>query len=530
MGHLQPERRAQGLGTNDQSNETEAASVHPTAEAVQHLQEGPAMPDNPAQDAQDTPGLDPKDSAAFRDLAHELLDACLDHLDAAREGPWQPVSEEVRASLMPPLPVDGIGEAATGEALSAMLPHGTGNTHPGFFGWVHGTGTHAGLLGEMTAAAMNANLGGRDHGAIYVERAVIGWARQIFGFPDEASGVLTNGTSQATVIALAAARLAIVGPDIRKEGIGGIPRLTAYCASGAHNAIVKAVELLGHGSDSLRRIALGADGAMDVAALQTAIASDRAAGHTPFAIVGTAGSVDTGSFDDLNALADIAAAEGLWLHVDGAFGAWARIAGDPWQALTGGIERAHSLAFDFHKWMYVQYDCGAVLIRDEAAHRAAFAARPSYLEAQDAGLGGGEPWFCDYGIDLSRGFRALKVWSTLRAYGLDRLGDAIAANCRQAAHMGALVEAAPNLALAAPVRLNLCCFGVVRPDLSPEEFDNLHRKIAIRLQLDGTAVFSTTILNGRTVLRAAIVNHRTRFDDVERAVEGVLRASREIVG
>lgn len=488
---------------------------------------GPAMTDRPAQDGPDPEGLDPQDGPAFRARAHTLLDACLDHLDAARERPWQPVSDPVREALMPPLPHTGIGEEATARALAAMLPHGTGNTHPGFFGWVQGTGTHMGLLGEMTAAAINANLGGRDHGAIYVERAVIGWAKQIFGFPDEASGVLTTGTSQATVIALSAARLAIAGPEIRKHGIAGVPRLMAYCAAGAHNAMLKAVELLGHGSDSLRRIPLGTDGAMDLAALKAAIAADREAGHTPFAVIGTAGSVDTGAFDDLNALADIVAAERLWLHVDGAFGAWARIAGDPWQELTTGIERADSLAFDFHKWMYVQYDCGAVLIRDETIHRAAFAARPSYLEAQDAGLGGGEPWFCDYGIDLSRGFRALKVWSTLRAYGLDRLGDAIAANCRQAALMAALVEAAPELTLAAPVRLNLCCFRVIRPDLAPEEADALHRRIAIHLQLDGTAVFSTTTLNGRTVLRAAIVNHRTRREDVERAVEGVLRAASE---
>ncbi|MEM8957591.1 MAG: pyridoxal-dependent decarboxylase [Pseudomonadota bacterium] len=471
--------------------------------------------------APDHEGLDPTDRDAFRAQAHALLEACLDHLEAARERPWRPVSEEVREALMPPLPRSGIGEDATAKALAALLPHGTGNTHPGFFGWVHGTGTHAGLLAEMAAAAINANLGGRDHGANYVERAVIGWAKEIFGFPETGSGVLTTGTSQATVIALAAARLAIAGPGTRKEGITGGPGLTAYCAAGAHNAMLKAVELLGHGSDSLRRIPLGADGAMDLTALRAAIAEDRAAGHSPFAVIGTAGSVDTGTFDDFNALADLVAAEGLWLHVDGAFGAWARIAGDPWRGLAAGIERAHSLAFDFHKWMYVQYDCGAVLIRDEAAHRAAFAARPSYLEAQDAGLGGGEPWFCDYGIDLSRGFRALKVWSTLRAYGLDRLGNAIAANCRHAAHMGALVEAAPELALAAPVCLNLCCFRVVRPDLSPEEADTLHRRIAIRLQEQGTCVFSTTTLQGRTALRAAIVNHRTRLADVERAVEGV---------
>jgi glutamate/tyrosine decarboxylase-like PLP-dependent enzyme len=218
----------------------------------------------------------------------------------------------------------------------------------------------------------------------------------------------------------------------------------------------------------------------------------------------------------------LCAREGLWLHVDGAFGCWARIADHPWRDLARGLERADSLAFDFHKWMYVQYDCGAVLIRHGDAHRAAFAMRPDYLEGQVEGLGGGDPWYCDYGIELSRSFRALKVWSCLRAYGLDRLARKISDNCRQAARMARLVEGADELELGAPVALNVCCFRCVPRGV--ENLDALNRQIATRLQLDGKVVFSTTRLNGRTFLRAAIVNHRTRDEDIDLAIAAVREA------
>jgi glutamate/tyrosine decarboxylase-like PLP-dependent enzyme len=214
----------------------------------------------------------------------------------------------------------------------------------------------------------------------------------------------------------------------------------------------------------------------------------------------------------------------LWLHVDGTFGCWARIADQPWRDLVRGIERADSLAFDFHKWMYVQYDCGAVLIRHGNAHRAAFAMRPHYLEGQEDALGGGDPWYCDYGIELSRGFRALRVWSCLRAYGLDRPARKISDNCRQAARMAALVEAAEELELGAPVVLNVCCFRYAPKNADAERQDMLNRQLAARLQLEGKVVFSTTKLNGRMFLRAAIVNHRTRDEDVDLAIAAVRAA------
>jgi len=474
-----------------------------------------------AQDP-DEGGLDPENWEDFRAAAHALLDRCIDRLAAGRATPWQPVPEKIvrRYALDPDGP--GRGETAAAVRLAdEILPHGTGNTHPRFFGWVHGTGLATGVLSEMVAATMNANCGGRDHGAIHVERAVIDWTRRVMGFPDGASGVLVTGTSQATVIALAAARVAALGPESRAAGTRGAP-LVAYAGAGVHNAAVKAMELLGLGHDALRRIPEDARG-LSAGALATAVARDRAAGLHPFAVIATAGSVDLGRFDDLAALADLASDLGLWLHVDGAFGAWTRLADPPWRALSDGIGRADSLACDFHKWMYVPYDCGIVLIRDAERHRAAFAARPAYLAAQQAGLGGGEPWFCDYGIDLSRGNRALKVWTAIEAYGPDRLGAAITRNCALAARMGAAVAARPGMRLAAPVVSCLCVF-TADAGRDPAAQSALNARIATELQLSGEAVFSTTVIDGVTCLRAAITNHRTTAEDVDAAIAAVARA------
>lgn len=471
--------------------------------------------------------LDPGDWHAFRHQLHQLVDGCVDHLEAVRERPWRPFDEPAREAVALGDARQGRGLAATAEALlSTIMPHHSGNTHPRFFGWVQGTGTMAGLMAELVAATMNSNCGGRDHGAIHVEREVIRWCAGCFDLPATASGVLTTGTSQATVIALAAARLQALGADSRKQGLRGGPQLTLYAAQGVHNAIVKAVELLGIGSDALRCIPVDpVSGGLDLERLAAAIERDRTAGLLPFCVVGTAGSVDRGSFDRLDLIGDLCAAEGLWFHVDGAFGAWARLAEPPWRDLVRGIDRADSLALDFHKWMFVQYDCGLILLRDEAKHRAAFAARPAYLAPQSAGLGGGEPWYCDYGTDLSRSFRALKVWATLRAYGTTQLGAAITSNCRLAAAMGRLVEATPGLALLARVHSNVCCFSVT--DEAGLDLGAVNTRIVQRLQLAGSVVFSTTNIAGRTAIRAAITNHRTTPEDIRFAIEAVVLAHAE---
>jgi glutamate/tyrosine decarboxylase-like PLP-dependent enzyme len=267
-------------------------------------------------------------------------------------------------------------------------------------------------------------------------------------------------------------------------------------------------------------------GRMDTAALERAIAADAAAGLRPFCVVGTAGSVNTGAVDDLAAVARVCRERGLWMHVDGAFGALAVLAPEEAPKLAG-IERADSLAFDFHKWLHVPYDVGCALVRDERAHRDAFSLRHDYLAAAERGLAGGNPWYCEYGPEQSRGFRALKVWFTLLTYGLDRLGAAIARNCAQARYLGERAAAEPELELMAPVALNIACFRYRGAGLPPAALDRLNAEIVADLHEQGIAAPSTTRVGGALVIRACLCNHRTERSDLDALLDAVLRLGRE---
>jgi aromatic-L-amino-acid/L-tryptophan decarboxylase len=254
-----------------------------------------------------------------------------------------------------------------------VAPYGVGNRHPRFFGWVHGGGTAIGMLAEMLAAGVNANCGGRDHAPIDVERQVVRWAAEMLGLPQEASGLVLSGTSMANFVAVLAARRAVLGPVVREDGVGGA-RLTAYASKGAHMCVARALDMAGLGSASLRLIACDDAGGIKVPDLAGRLATDRAAGMKPFLVVGTAGSVDIGAIDDLAGLAGVCRDSGLWFHVDAAFGAMAMLS-PRLRHLLRGIERADSVAFDFHKWMQVPYDAGCIVVRDQAALRATFARR-----------------------------------------------------------------------------------------------------------------------------------------------------------
>jgi aromatic-L-amino-acid decarboxylase len=465
-------------------------------------------------------GLDPADWPAFRTEAHALLDAALDKMQQAREGRvWTPLPDTMKAAFDQPLPETGLPPEALSAALASLLPYGAGNTHPRFFGWVHGSGTPQNILAEIAASAINANAGGRDHGAIYVERQVIRWCRDLFGFPETASGLIVSGTSLATIVALKVARDARLSFASRKAGVG-TSRLVGYASAEAHACNPRAFDLLGLGADALRRIPVNAAFEMDPESLRRAIAADLAGGLQPFVIIATAGTVNTGATDPLAELAAIAAETGLWLHVDGAFGALGRLA-PSLAPRFDAISRADSVAFDFHKWMHVNYDAGCVLVRDEALHRRAFSDRPDYLKGHTRGLAAGNPWPVEYGPELSRGFRALKVWSQIAGFGTRRLGEAIEANCRQAAWLAGQVAADPRLELMAPVTLNICCFRYRADGLSEAELDALNDEIVIRLQETGLAAPSTTRLHGHLAIRVNLTNHRTRLDDLSRLLEGV---------
>jgi glutamate/tyrosine decarboxylase-like PLP-dependent enzyme len=472
------------------------------------------------------PSLDPEDWPAVRAQAHRMLDDMLDHVQAIAEGPvWRPPPAAVRQRFRAALPRAPQGlEAAHETFRQDVLPYGVGNGHPRFFGWVHGAGNVAGMLAELLAAGLNANLGGRDHIPVEVERQVARWMAELFGFPAGASGLFVAGASMANFIAVLTARAQALGQEVRRQGVGRAgARLVAYASAAAHGCLPKAMDMAGLGSDALRMVAIDAEGRMDLAALAEAIAQDRAAGLQPFLLVGTAGSVDTGAIDDLSALADLAAREGLWLHVDGAFGALARLSPEL-APLLDGIERADSIAFDFHKWGQAPYDAGFVLVRDSERHQAAFASSAAYLRREAEGLAAGAPWPCDFGPDLSRGFRALKVWFAFMTYGADAIGASILNTCRLAAYLAARIDAEPELERLAPVPLNIVCFRY----RAGAGGDALNRRIVTELQLSGLAAPSTTTLDGRLAIRAAIVNHRTQAADIDLLLAETLRLGRAL--
>jgi glutamate/tyrosine decarboxylase-like PLP-dependent enzyme len=477
------------------------------------------MTDSPPRRPDPHHTLDPADWGATRALGHRMLDDMLDWLERARERPvWEHMPADKRAELRAPLPAQGAElEQLYADFQRLVLPYGAGNDHPRFFGWVNGGGTAAGILAELLVAVFNPNCGGRDHAAIEVERQVVAWAAQAVGFPPEAGGVLITGSSMANMVALLTARRAALGPDVRAHGVDGAG-LRAYCSVAAHGCIPRAMDMAGLGTDALRLIPTGADHSMDLAALTQAIAADKAAGLHPFLIVGTAGAVDTGAFDDLAAIATIAAREKIWFHVDGAFGATAAFSAR-YRHLLAGVERADSLAFDFHKWAQVPYDCGCVLMRDRALLLGTFAQSLAYLEGAERGIAGNPPWPRDLGPDLSREFRALKVWFTLRAYGAEGIGRVVETGCDVAQHMAARISREPALELLAPVPLNIVCFRVAR---GAADLNQFNKDLVADLQESGIAAPSTTTIDGKLAIRAGVFNHRSTREDADALVDGIL--------
>jgi len=467
-------------------------------------------------------------------VGYQVIDLIAAYLDHLPDRPvFRPVPESLAHQfLSTPAPVTGVDpDRILAEFRDTVAAYPFGNGHPRFWAWVNSPPVVIGVLAEALAAAMNPSCAGGNHAAIYVERQVLNWFKEMLGFPAASMGLLVSGGSMASLTALAVARHAKAGFDVRREGLRGTgPRLMLYLSEEGHGCMRKAAELMGIGNDNVRTVAVDADLRMRVDDLQAQIAADLAAGHRPFAVAASAGTVNTGAIDPLTDIAEVCRRDGLWFHVDGAYGAPAILTRQYRDALTP-MALADSVALDPHKWLSIPVEAGLVLVKDAQAMRDTFSLVPPYLRTDGnlAGVGG-LPWFSEYGLQQTRGFRGLKIWMALKHYGSSGYARMIEEQIALARYLHDRVTATPDLEAVAAPGLSIVCFRYAPPAVrgNSEKLDSVNKLLLERIQLSGEAFLSSTVVRGAFVLRACIVNYLTRRSDLDFLLELVLREGRTL--
>jgi aromatic-L-amino-acid decarboxylase len=417
-------------------------------------------------------------------------------------------------------------------AREHILPYSTGNAHPRFYGFIQSSADPVGIMADFLAAGMNNNCWGGDQAAVHVEQLALRWLAEMLGFPIAAEGILVSGGSMANFTAIAAARRAMTPGNVREDGLAGpdAPRLTVYASDQVHACVDKAVDLLGIGTKQLRKIATDDRFRMRMPELAAAVAADRRAGFLPAIVVGNAGTVNTGAIDPLDQLADFCRRESLWYHVDGAYGALASIV-PALRPLFAGMDRADSIAADPHKWLYVPYEAGATLVREPGRLSAAFRKFPEYLASDPESPFPGPAWYAERGVELSRGFKALKVWMGLKTHGRRGYEAQIENDVALAGFLAAEVDRRRDFERLAESPLSIANFRYRPADrkLSDTQLDGINRRIINALVGEGSFFLSPTILKGRTAMRVSITNFRTREEDLTALLDESERVGRALV-
>jgi glutamate/tyrosine decarboxylase-like PLP-dependent enzyme len=467
------------------------------------------------------------DSKRARDLGERALDLWVELLERLPDLPIgrRERADEVRAAVTldvpdDPMPLDDL----MAHLRSIVLDHSMYPGHPGFMAYVSGAGTVPGVAGDLIAAALNQNVGGwrLSPAATEIELQLTRWLAAQFGLPEGSGGLLTSGGAMANFIGLKAARDAKAGLDVRARGVTGAPPMTIYASEEVHSVVDRAADMLGLGTDAVRHIATDAEFRMKPVDVRRAIEADLASGARPIAIVASAGTVATGALDPFPALADLAEEFGLWLHIDGAYGGPAILA-DDLRPLFAGIERADSIAFDPHKWLYTPHSGGCLVVRDMQQLAESFTVHASYIYQDIEATGRGTD-LAQMGPQFSRGFQALKVWVSLLAHGRAAYAQRISHDAALARYLDARGTERADFEVMAPTVLSICCFRYVPPGLPDgpgrdEYLDELNEDLMTELQLDGRTYCSNAVLNGRFVLRACIVNFRTEAAEIDRLLD-----------